>query len=70
MDEKTTVQSTQIRKCPFCGWPGKSIAVMTWWFGKPKGYYIKCSNEECGCELNIYDDTVLEAVQTWNTRAL
>lgn len=55
----------EIKNCPFCGCPAEIKEVVV--FNHP-WYWIRCSNEECGAEINNPKPLRERAIYFWNRR--
>lgn len=52
----------ELKPCPFCGSP----AELT---GECDMVWVRCSNEDCWCQMVTRFDEPDEAIEAWNRRA-
>lgn len=52
----------ELKPCPFCGSP----AELT---GECDMVWVRCSNEDCWCQMVTRFDEPEEAIEEWNRRA-
>ena len=55
-----------VKSCPFCGWAPKIECILK--NTSFEAYFIKCTNENCECEIKCPRRTEQEAVDAWNIR--
>ncbi len=53
----------KLKPCPFCG----SLAELT---GECDMVWVRCSNENCWCQMVTRFDEPEEAIEEWNRRAM
>ena len=65
--ESTETKEEKLKPCPFCG----SEAILQkriYGFGRV-GFFVKCSNGECGIVQDFTSQTKEAAIADWNGRA-
>ena len=57
-----------LKSCPFCGSKPKIISLL---IGTPyECHFVKCTNENCECEIKNPSKTIEDAVIIWNRRRI
>jgi len=61
------VQSSALLDCPFCG---VLPDIELWHGGAPTKHFVGCDNGECPVTPQCTGETLQDALDNWNTRAI